>query len=1148
MKHPDEKKLLQFLEDELSDSESQEIDQHLSRCDQCRNSADTIIGSTVRIIGILPSGEPANPSAPAPGREQSIEAELALRFTISEEIARGGMGIIYRGFDRDLSREVAIKVSLDDTPESNARFYREAKISAQLQHPGVVPVHELGRLSDGKPYIVMRLIGGQTLQQLIRDDQSQRPSQKLLNVFESICSTMAFAHSRLVLHRDLKPDNVMVGSFGEVQVMDWGLAKKISQPPTSQEDSNRSSDTNFPSPDPSKNPTATQKGQILGTPAYMAPEQARGEAATLRSDVFSLGGILCHILTGKTPFADSTSTQAIARSASSDLERTYALLDRCGADKALIDLAKQCLTSDPKQRPTDSQQVSQRFNEYKSNREQERQSLKLEEARHNERMIAQKKRSRQLAVFLLGILVALGLSATAGMMYLSEKNARLAKQAEIERENLEARVRNDLLLRKSIDRITRYQNDAVNADVVGSAEIWALALKEVEKGTSFLSDSIDSDLHAEFTELAAHVRTKAEFTKLRRDNFNVDQRCQQKLLGCCEESYYPEDLKRCRNAKLTSRIAAAFREIKISPEEDIEEAVARIASSEFSDDLLHGLLVWRRENSIESKSDRESARSESVLELERKWLDDLIDRADPDEFRSQLRQLYREEKFDSLANILKLPEAVDSLKTIYVAANMVGQVHTKQEPRIAYLRRAQQAFPMNFFTNWYLVSMTGDKDVQVEFAMPSYALRPDNAGVLAAVGVASIREDEFNRAIEALEQLIEMEPLYWPGVLNLAIAYGSVDRKDLALEFFEKSLEMDSPVKQTDTVHKFRGRFFRDRKDFDNAIQDFQQWVHLAPDSAMAHDSLAVAYNGNEMVELAVATQLKAIDLRPDYKWYHRRLHDYYVRLCEQLDKEGLKEELAATEIQAIEEFKKIIARVPKVASPYEQLALFCQDRKIYPQAIDALRQAVLLRPDYDSHKNRMSNVTYDMCDRLENENKLEEGVKAFRETIDFLDDYDPEHKRILRLLVPLAGFLRKLGRFDESITATKRIVSADPENRFVLESLGHLYVYNEQLDLAEQAFLDLQEKFEDDDRAVACLANLHLVKRNPDKSLAIIEAAFLRGIDSPEIQLMYGKSLISQGLEKEDSTLVDQGRQILRELKKTHPQLIRIEDEDYLK
>ena len=117
-----------------------------------------------------------------------------------------------------------------------------------------------------------------------------------------------------------------------------------------------------------------------------------------------------------------------------------------------------------------------------------------------------------------------------------------------------------------------------------------------------------------------------------------------------------------------------------------------------------------------------------------------------------------------------------------------------------------------------------------------------------------------------------------------------------------------------------------------------------------------------------------------------------------------------------------------------------------------------------------------------------------------------------------------------------------------MLESLGHLYVYNEQLDLAEQAFLDLQEKFEDDDRAVACLANLHLVKRNPDKSLAIIEAAFLRGIDSPEIQLMYGKSLISQGLEKEDSTLVDQGRQILRELKKTHPQLIRIEDEDYLK
>src|SRR5262249_53997561 len=155
----------------------------------------------------------------------------------------------------------------------------------QLQHPGVVPVYELGRFSDRRPYFTMKLVQGQTLARLLAErDEPSQDLPRFLGVFQKVCQTVAFAHSRGVIHRDLKPHNVMVGEFGEVQVMDWGLAKVLtigSPGSTSVE-----SETMIPQT-PSPAGSGTQAGAVLGTPAYMAPEQARGEVARLdeRSDV-----------------------------------------------------------------------------------------------------------------------------------------------------------------------------------------------------------------------------------------------------------------------------------------------------------------------------------------------------------------------------------------------------------------------------------------------------------------------------------------------------------------------------------------------------------------------------------------------------------------------------------------------------------------------------------------------------------------------------------------------------------------------------------------------------------------------------------------------------------------------------------------------
>ena len=155
------------------------------------------------------------------------------RYHLVGEVARGGMGAVLKGRNVDLGRDLAIKVILEehcDHPEIVRRFVEEAQIGGQLQHPGIVPVHELGRFPDGRLYIAMKLVRGRTLAALLEDRKGPADDRpRFLSIFEHVCQTIAYAHSRGVVHRDLKPSNVMVGAFGEVQVMDWGLAKVLDQ-------------------------------------------------------------------------------------------------------------------------------------------------------------------------------------------------------------------------------------------------------------------------------------------------------------------------------------------------------------------------------------------------------------------------------------------------------------------------------------------------------------------------------------------------------------------------------------------------------------------------------------------------------------------------------------------------------------------------------------------------------------------------------------------------------------------------------------------------------------------------------------------------------------------------------------------------------
>jgi eukaryotic-like serine/threonine-protein kinase len=218
------------------------------------------------------------------------------RYRLLGQVGRGGMGVVYAAEDEQLQRRVALKVleAPDSQRELADRLLREARVLARLEHPGIVPVHDVGTLADGRVYYTMKFVEGQRLDQHI-ESLSSIPDR--LRIFLRICDAVAFAHTRGVLHRDLKPANAMVGPFGEILVMDWGLAKILAKP--CDPDSTTGDTANPKLPDGSEeNSVITGHGKVMGTPGYMSPEQARGEVGLMdaRSDIFSLGALLRFLL------------------------------------------------------------------------------------------------------------------------------------------------------------------------------------------------------------------------------------------------------------------------------------------------------------------------------------------------------------------------------------------------------------------------------------------------------------------------------------------------------------------------------------------------------------------------------------------------------------------------------------------------------------------------------------------------------------------------------------------------------------------------------------------------------------------------------------------------------------------------------------
>jgi serine/threonine-protein kinase len=805
------------------------------------------------------------------------------RYQLTGEIARGGMGAVLRGRDVDLGRDLAVKVLLPKhahRPEVARRFIEEAQIGGQLQHPGVVPVYDLGRFGD-RPFFTMKLVKGQTLAALLaeRSDKrlacplgaGQQPTSeplvatdlpRFLDIALKVAQTLAYAHAKGVIHRDLKPANVMVGAFGEVQVMDWGLAKVLAEGGLADEE--RASRPQQPvegtqirtaRSSGSGVGTDTEAGSLLGTPAYMPPEQANGDVALLdrRADVFGLGALLCEILTGKPPYVGRSSEEVRRKACNGDLADAMARLDACGADAELIALAKTCLAAEAIDRPKEAKALADGLTAYLNGVQERLHQAELAEAEAKAKAIEEAKRRRLTLALAATVLLALTLG---GGGWLWVKNEHDARQAQVTRD-----------VNDALNQATALRAQASSA-TVGGAALFAQAREQVSRAWALVENGpADAALAAQVRRLQADL-----------DEEEKDRT----LLAAF-------DAARLKQAETlsTNRFAAeravplfreAFRAYGLPAGEGEPAAAVRIRQrpAAIREAIVAALEEW---------DDLAGNPKYQITEPHRDWLRAVVAAAEPGdgwtkEFRAALVEADGAKRRVTLE---QLAAAVDVRqhppRTLTRLARRLEDVEqTGTGPRyatgpaaVALLRRAQRQYPADFWINENLgMGLNHDKSnpeeltEAVRFLTAAVALRPDSPGAHYNLGIALRRKGQVDEAIASYKKAIELDPKYtWAhNMLGYQLWWGK-GQADEAIACFRKAIDLDP---KSAYPHVTLGAVLCDAKrDYDAAIACFRTAIELDPNDATAHSNLGEALRHKGQVDAAIACWKKALELNPKY-------------------------------------------------------------------------------------------------------------------------------------------------------------------------------------------------------------------------------------------------------------------------------------------
>jgi eukaryotic-like serine/threonine-protein kinase len=501
---PDPEKLGQLLRDELPPAEVGPTEEHVGACPGCQRVLQRLVGSLPDMLGPLP--EP-------PGGAADEEPPDLPGYEPVGRIDAGGMGVVWRVRDLQFGRCLAVKVMKASASASRLlvkRFVGEAQVTAQLAHPVIVPVHAMGRLPDGRPYYTMKLVEGRTLAALL--EGMPAPAERrmeFVQTFGQVCQAVAFAHGQGVIHRDLKPENVMVGAHGEVQLMDWGLAKVLGGARPGEEPASA-----VVEPPPPRS-TQTRVGSVLGTVAYMAPEQARGLVAEVdrQSDVFGLGAILCKILTGEPPYTGPHPEAVRLKATEADLGEARERLRGCGADPELVRLAERCLAPAKADRPTNAAEVAAAVAAYVSGVQERLQQERLEHERRQVQAAEEWRRRKLWMGLAAAVLVAVGLTVGGGMYWQGQRAQRHQEAAQaLEQAEAQLRAGTFAAAKESLTR-AKDRLGGGPADLVGRHErlqaAWQL-VQDLEEIQVQRTTPTDEGMFDNETAQTRYVQTFAE--------------------------------------------------------------------------------------------------------------------------------------------------------------------------------------------------------------------------------------------------------------------------------------------------------------------------------------------------------------------------------------------------------------------------------------------------------------------------------------------------------------------------------------------------------------------------------------------------------------------------------------------------------------
>jgi tetratricopeptide (TPR) repeat protein/tRNA A-37 threonylcarbamoyl transferase component Bud32 len=909
--------------------------------------SDGRIGTTNPDIASGPPGNaPASASSPS----------AADRYEQLDEIAHGGMGIVYRAADIALGREVALKVLKDQFAPDSAtarRFLDEARIAGQLQHPGIPPIHDVGTRPDGRPFLAMKLIKGSTLDELLRDRTDPTVDRgRFVAAFEQICQAVAFAHAHKVIHRDLKPHNVMVGAFGEVQVMDWGLAKVLSAGSRRAAPSDETMATEIRSLRESDG-AETQAGSVLGTPAFMPPEQAVGaiDQVDERSDVFGLGAILAVILTGNPPFQGDTAESTRVLAARGKVADCFARLDHCRAEPDLIALCKRCLSPEKADRPRDAGEVARAVAGLRAEADERARQAELERVRAESEAREQRKRRRVQAA--LGAALTFAVALVAFGLWWEDRQTTRRQQEEADARNA-ARER----LEGALDRAAAafHQDRLADADAA------------LDRAGELLDPADASDLRSRYDELRADRATVAELDKVwARANALLDNR----VPGTGRRS---GELRFDEDAARTGYPAALAACGLTVGKDHVAEAAEQIGRSAIRERLIAALDDWLP---VATADDRP-------------WLSDLLAQVDPEEARNEIRRAFAEPK--RLATLFhgRLP-APEALRLAARAARSPAVPSTDALPA---LRAVAASYPNDFALQYAagLRSLRADPAEAVRYFWATNSLRPNNLAAIYGLATALHHTDKPGEAASYYLQAATIDPGFASAYLNLADAIklgadnaaavvhfrGEIERHPqsamahfglgmvlrdrdpkAAATAFRKSIALDDTFAM---AHNYLGYVLMGRAPIDEPIRCYQRACELDPQFAFPHYNLANALRAKGDVPGAVAEFNKALELFPEHTFSH---HDLGITLAMRNDFKGAELHLrrvleinpnftnayfplgqillASNKVnEAVEHWRTCVRRFPTWYVGYDGLLLALGRQGMHVEAVRTFNEAVL--------------------------------------------------------------------------------------------------------------------------------------------------------------------------------------------------------------